>query len=101
MKREERLLEHIKTAFALTNGVRICSYVVFREGFPISRTYNTTVVIDDKFYITYDKESKQLEIFNTSENIHGKWYNFIPLKYYNDMEIAIVLYKAINCEVTK
>lgn len=85
----DALLKEIVETFQFKyKDVHICDHVEFKEGFIVTRTYDPTVCISGRIFITYNEGEKALEIIDSDGNVNN-WYDWIDLKNYNKMEIGI------------
>lgn len=92
----DRLMNEINDALQGQFKTIVCDYVEFHDQFPVSRTYNRTVSVENRFYITYNKDEQEIQFFDTAKTWNDYWYTTYPLDLYSKMELAIYLYKRIE-----
>lgn len=74
----------------------ICPFVVFRPGFPVAKIYSITLDLGHRFYIAFDADNKEVELYDVEKNLGEKWRCGFDTKHYNNVELAISLYEAIK-----
>lgn len=96
-KQFEKLIDELEEAlYWEAEDVHQCSYVEFREGFPISRTYERTLAVNKNIIISFDVEENEVQLFDTASDITGDWLYSWNMKEYSKMEVAIKIYKLIE-----
>ena len=95
-KQFEKFLNELEEAFYWeVDDMSQCSYVQFREGFPVSRTYENTLVINGILFISFDVDQNEIQLFDTSTDVTGEWFYSWDMKDYSKVEVSIKIYKAL------
>lgn len=93
----EKFIDELEEAmFWEVEDVHQCSWVKYRYGFPVSRTYEKSLIVNENIIISFDVEQNEVQLYDTNADITGDWLFAWNVKEYNKMEIAIKIYKLIN-----